>query len=32
VQRRLAAVDGTLDLDSPLGGPTTATGILPYDG
>ena len=31
VQRRLATVDGTLDMDSPLGGPTTATGVLPYD-
>ena len=31
VQRRLATVDGTLDLDSPLGGPTTITGVLPYD-
>jgi signal transduction histidine kinase len=31
VQRRLATVDGTLDLDSPLGGPTTVTGVLPYD-
>ena len=31
VQRRLATVDGTLDVDSPLGGPTTVTGVLPYD-
>ena len=31
VQRRLATVDGTLDLDSPLGGPTTVTGVLPYN-
>ena len=31
VQRRLATVDGTLEMDSPLGGPTTATGMLPYD-
>jgi signal transduction histidine kinase len=31
VQRRLATVDGTLEMDSPLGGPTTVTGILPYN-
>ncbi|HWG27192.1 sensor histidine kinase [Actinospica sp.] len=31
VQRRLATVDGTLDVDSPLGGPTTITGVLPFD-
>jgi signal transduction histidine kinase len=31
LQRRLATVDGTLDMDSPLGGPTTATGVLPFD-
>ena len=31
LQRRLATVDGTLDLDSPLGGPTTATGVLRFD-
>ncbi|HTJ69008.1 MAG TPA: sensor domain-containing protein [Actinospica sp.] len=31
VQRRLATVDGTLDVDSPLGGPTTLTGVLPFD-
>jgi len=31
VQRRLATVDGTLDMDSPLGGPTTITGVLPFD-
>lgn len=31
LQRRLATVDGTLDVDSPLGGPTTATGVLPFD-
>jgi signal transduction histidine kinase len=30
VQRRLATVDGTLDLDSPLGGPTSITGVLPF--
>ena len=29
VQRRLATVDGTLEMDSPLGGPTTVTGVLP---
>ena len=31
VQRRLATVDGTLEVDSPLGGPTTAAGSLPYE-
>jgi len=31
VQRRLATVDGTLEMDSPLGGPTTVTGVLPYE-
>jgi signal transduction histidine kinase len=31
VQRRLGTVDGTLDVDSPLGGPTILTGVLPFD-
>jgi signal transduction histidine kinase len=31
VARRLAAVDGTLEVDSPLGGPTTISGVLPFD-
>ena len=31
VQRRLATVDGTLEVDSPLGGPTTISGMLPFD-
>lgn len=31
VQRRLATVDGTLEVDSPLGGPTTISGVLPFD-
>jgi signal transduction histidine kinase len=31
VARRLAAVDGTLEVDSPLGGPTTISGVLPID-
>ena len=31
VQRRLATVDGTLEVDSPLGGPTTISGTLPFD-
>ena len=30
VQRRLATVDGTLEVDSPMGGPTTMTGVLPF--
>ena len=30
VQRRLATVDGTLEMDSPMGGPTTITGVLPF--
>jgi signal transduction histidine kinase len=29
--RRLATVDGTLEVDSPLGGPTTISGVLPFD-
>lgn len=29
VARRLATVDGTLEVDSPLGGPTTISGALP---
>jgi signal transduction histidine kinase len=31
VARRLATVDGTLEVDSPLGGPTTIAGVLPFD-
>jgi signal transduction histidine kinase len=31
VSRRLATVDGTLEVDSPLGGPTTISGVLPLD-
>lgn len=31
VARRLATVDGTLEVDSPLGGPTTISGVLPLE-
>ncbi|HEX4789225.1 MAG TPA: sensor domain-containing protein [Actinospica sp.] len=31
VVRRLATVDGTLEVDSPMGGPTTVSGVLPLD-
>jgi signal transduction histidine kinase len=31
LRRRLATVDGTLQVDSPLGGPTTIIGLLPFD-
>jgi signal transduction histidine kinase len=31
VERRLRTVDGTLEIDSPIGGPTTMTGVLPIE-
>jgi signal transduction histidine kinase len=31
VERRLRTVDGTLEIDSPLGGPSTVTGVLPLE-
>ncbi|MBR7835793.1 sensor domain-containing protein, partial [Actinospica durhamensis] len=31
VERRLRTVDGTLEIDSPIGGPTTVTGVLPIE-
>jgi signal transduction histidine kinase len=31
VERRLRTVDGTLDIDSPIGGPSTMTGVLPIE-
>ncbi len=31
VERRLRTVDGTLEIDSPIGGPSTMTGVLPIE-
>lgn len=31
VERRLRTVDGTLEIDSPVGGPSTMTGVLPLE-